>query len=116
MTKSILYISQYVSLPGTATAGTRGFYLMREIAKKGIRCTIITSDNVYHSINNSSRGSLTNSDTPNLCILRLDYVHKRSKSFLRIWVIKFELKLYRSLKDVVRPDVIIVSAYHYLRF
>ena len=113
MTKSILYISQYVSLPGTATAGTRGFYLMREIAKKGIRCTIITSDNVYHSINNSSRGSLTNSDTPNLCILRLRTIkYKRSKSFLRIlgWL-KFELKLYRIPKKMLsRPDVIIVSS------
>jgi len=87
---------------------------MREIAKKGNRCTIITSDNVYHAINGiGSYGSSTASYIPNLCVLRLKTTkYRRSKSFLRIlgWL-DFELKLFIFPKTTLpRPDVIIVSS------
>mgnify|MGYP001458488330 FL=1 len=87
---------------------------MREIAKKGNRCIIITSDNVYHAINGTSSWcNSTDSDNQNLCMLRLRTLkNKRSNSLLRIlgWL-DFELKLFIVPKTrLPKPDVIIVSS------
>ena len=40
----VWYVSKYVSPPAQASAGGRGYLIMRELARRGIRCAVITSD------------------------------------------------------------------------
>lgn len=40
----IWYVSKYVSPPGNGSAGGRGYLIMRELARMGHECVIITSD------------------------------------------------------------------------
>lgn len=113
MHKSIWYISKYVTLPGFATAGTRGYYLMYEMARKGNKCVIITSDSVISSKKWNIKNQYLLDDTIDLSVLRLRTIkYKTAKSLLRVlgWL-DFEYKLWRMPKNKLPlPDVIIISS------
>lgn len=109
----IWYVSKYVAPPGRTGAGGRGYLIMRELARMGHRCVIITSDS----------NQLT--EPPDLTMpyllqqvdgLDLWWVrtlrYRRAKSARRIlsWL-HFEWRLWCMPKaDMPRPDAVIVSS------
>jgi glycosyltransferase involved in cell wall biosynthesis len=109
----IWYVSKYVSPPAKASAGGRGYLIMRELARMGHECVIITS-------NSNQLADVPPMDQP----YRLQQVdgmqlwwvntlkYQVAKSMRRIlsWL-DFEWRLWRMPKaPLPRPDTIIVSS------
>lgn len=109
----VWYISKYVAPPARTGAGGRGYLIMRELARMGHRCVIITSD--------SNR--LT--EVP---VLETDYLLQEIDGLQLWWVrtmkyhvaksmrrvlswLDFEWRLWRMPKrDLPEPDAVIVSS------
>lgn len=110
---SIWYVSKYVTPPNQGSAGSRGFLIMRELARLGHNCLIITSDSNHLTDTPRLQEDLLvqDCDGVRLCWLR---THKYSavKSMGRIlsWL-HFEWRLWRLQKNLFpAPDVVIVSS------
>ena len=108
--KSIWYISKYVKTSHVGNSGSRGFFLLDELSKKGFKCTIISS---YPFKNVNSFKKLISNIKKNFSYIYLDsYQYKKSNSLKRIisWI-DFEIKLiFLNKKNLSKPDVVIVSS------
>ena len=113
MSHCIWYISKYVSPPAMASAGGRGYMIMRELATQGYECVIVTSDsNALAQV-----PKLKNAyETQEIDGLKIRWVrtlrYSVAKSFRRIlsWL-DFEWRLLLMPKaDIPSPDVIVVSS------
>ena len=113
MKLNILYISKYVLTPGRGSAGSRGFFLMNQLAEQGHAVTVVTSDS-NHLIAApvlSSQYLCERIDALDVFWLRT-YKYKSPKSAARIvsWLHFEWLLLFFPWRKLRRPDVIIVSS------
>lgn len=111
--KSIWYLSKYVAPPGTGKVGSRGFMLMREFARLGHACTIITSDSntLVQAPNLKSGHLIQDLDSISFCWVRtLKYSTAKSLRRILSWL-DFEIKLLKlPLSAFAPPDAVIVSS------
>lgn len=109
----IWYVSKYVAPPAKASAGGRGYLLMRELARMGHRCVIVTSDsNMLMEVPALGEPYLRQFvDGVDLWWVRtLKYKVAKSSRRMLSWL-HFEWRLWRMPKtSIPRPDVIIVSS------
>jgi glycosyltransferase involved in cell wall biosynthesis len=110
---SIRYISKYVALPGAGRGGTRSYMLMREMARAGHECVIVTSDsNHLTNVPHLNGPTLVETvDGVTVCWLRTRKF-QRAQSLGRIlsWL-DFEWRLFRMPRRLCpRPEVVIVSS------
>ena len=107
--KSIWYISKYVKTSYVGNSGSRGFFLLDELSKKGFKCTIFSSYPFKYS--KLFKKNISNI-RKNLRYIYIDsYKYKNTNSLGRIisWL-DFERKLFFQKKNnLPKPDVIIVS-------
>lgn len=113
MSNSIWYVSKYVSPPGGGTAGGRGYLLMKELAKKGYKVIIITSDsNLLTSPPYLESNYLClNVDGMRLCWVRtMKYSYAKSVRRILSWL-HFEWRLFWLPKHRLNhPKVVVVSS------
>ncbi|MAI13619.1 MAG: hypothetical protein CMM15_06340 [Rhodospirillaceae bacterium] len=102
-----------MSPPAGSSVGSRGFYLLREIAALDNRCVIVTSDSNVLAKTPQLRGKMLDQQIDGmhirwLCTLKF----KKTKSLRRIlsWL-DFELKFFLfGSKGLPKPDAVIVSS------
>lgn len=113
MSHTIWYISKYISLPRTGTVGTRGFLLMREIARTGARVVMFTSDANHLTTTPAFPGGrfVERIDGVEICWLKTrKYLRAQSIGRVLSWL-HFEWQLLRVDKSAfARPDAIVVSS------
>lgn len=113
MSETVWYISKYVALPMARAVGTRGFMLMREMARKGHNAVIITSDSNHLVEAPFFEGSQMTMDVDGVQVtwLRtLKYNSAKSMGRIASWF-DFEWRLWRMPKDAMpRPDAVIISS------
>jgi glycosyltransferase involved in cell wall biosynthesis len=111
--KRIWIIWKYCRLPGEGVYPARGFSLLREMARRGYDCTVITARHDW-SLTRARVGpgrDVTMVDGVRVVTLNV-LGYRRAKSLRRIlgWL-HFEARvLLMRLSDLPRPDVIIVSS------
>jgi len=109
----IWYISKYVVPPTQAGVGSRGFHILREIARMGHQCLLVTSDSNHlakiPALEEPYR--LETVQGVDVCWLRTrKYVGAKSLGRALSWL-DFEWKLLRHRKrSLPKPDVIIASS------
>lgn len=113
MGSCVWYVSKYVSPPGVGSAGSRGYLLMKELARAGDRVVIITSDsNHLARLPKLERRYLQQSvDGMDVWWIRT-FRYKAAKSLRRIlsWL-DFEWRLFRMPKqELPAPDAVVVSS------
>lgn len=113
MKRCVWYVSKYVSPPSDASAGGRGYLLMRELAKLGHDCVIITSDSNHLSNVPTLEVpyDLHKVDGLTLCWVRtLKYSSAKSLRRILSWL-HFEWRLLWFPKSKINsPDAVIVSS------
>ena len=90
------YVSKYVSPPAGSSVGSRGFYLLREIAALDNRCVIVTSDSNLLAKTPQIQGKMLDQQIDGVQIRWIDTLKfKKTRSLRRIlsWL-DFELKFY----------------------
>lgn len=109
----VWYISKYVTPPSPGASGGRGYMLMRELARSGHRCVIITSDsNSFGDMPALDAAFLTQSIDGLVIFWLRTFKYSAAKSLGRIisWL-DFEWRLFRlPLSLVPRPNAVIVSS------
>jgi glycosyltransferase involved in cell wall biosynthesis len=109
----IWYVSKYVAPPAQASAGGRGYLIMREFARLGHQSVIITSDS-------NQLAQVPRLEAPylfekvegiQLCWVRtMKYSVAKSLRRILSWL-DFEWRLWRLPKEKLpRPDVVVVSS------
>jgi glycosyltransferase involved in cell wall biosynthesis len=113
MSLRIWYVSKYVALPSSGTAGGRAYLLMKELALLGNQVAIITSDSNQlapppHLVTDYS---FHNVDDIQLCWVRtINYWKSKSVRRILSWL-HFEWRLlWLPKKKLLRPDVVVVSS------
>lgn len=113
---SVWYISKYLSEPTATDPGSRGYHLMDELVRRGLKVTVLSSDAGHHFFGSEGLGRRRYSETVRLSGLRLirirtlKYWKQRSIRRILSWL-DFELRLLVMPKDrLPRPDVIIASS------
>lgn len=113
MATCVWYVSKYVITPVSDEAVSRGYGIMREIAKLGHQSVIITSDSMgmFNAPVADEPIVVSHPDGMTLCRLRtLKYSTAKSLRRMLSWV-DFEFRLRRLPKDLLpRPDAIVVSS------
>lgn len=113
MKPCIWYVSKYVAPPAKASAGGRGYLIMREFARMGYQSVIITSDsNQLTEVPVLEAPYLFQEvDGIHLCWVRaLKYTVAKSLRRILSWL-DFEWRLRRLPKEQLpAPDVVIVSS------
>ena len=113
MKPCVWYVSKYVAPPAKASAGGRGYLLMREIARMGYESVIITSDsNQLAEVPRLTQPYLFQQmDGMQLCWVRtLKYQVAKSMRRILSWL-DFEWRLLRLPKEKLPvPDVVVVSS------
>lgn len=109
----IWYVSKYVAPPAKASAGGRGYLIMREFARMGYRSVIITSDsNQLTEVPTLEEPYLLQEvDGIQLWWARtMKYTVAKSLRRVLSWL-DFEWRLWRMPKDrLPAPDVVVVSS------
>lgn len=108
--KTIWYISKYVKTSYVGNSGSRGYYLLEELAKSGFKSLIFSSFPFKNS--NKYKKPIVNIKKNFKYIYINSYRFKYSNSFKRIlsWI-DFEIKLLVLNKSkLAKPDLIIVSS------
>lgn len=109
----IWYVSKYVSPPAKTGAGGRGYLIMRELARMGHTCVIVTSDsNLLTQVPNMTAPyQLQLVDGMQLWWVRtLKYKVAKSAQRILSWL-HFEWRLWRMPKgNLPKPDTIVVSS------
>lgn len=110
---TIWYLSKYVTPPGAAKVGARGFLLLREFAKLGHKSVVITSDSNHLAASPAVHASRMHEviDGVDVYWLRTrKYRGTRSLGRILSWF-DFEWQVLRMpLPSLPHPDVIIVSS------
>lgn len=113
MKPCIWYVSKYVAPPAKVSAGGRGYLIMREFARMGYGCVIITSDsNQLAEVPKLDQPYLRQEvDGIQLYWLRtMKYSVAKSLRRILSWL-DFEWRLWRLPKgQLPAPDVVIVSS------
>lgn len=113
MKRCIWYVSKYVSPPDRASAGGRGYLLMRQFARLGYTSLIITSDsNQLADVPRLDKPFLLlNKDGMQVCWVRtFKYLVAKSARRIVSWL-HFEWRLFRlPFARLPRPDAVIVSS------
>lgn len=113
MNPCIWYVSKYVAPPASASAGGRGYLIMREFVRMGYKCVIITSDsNQLAEVPMLEKPFLAQEvDGIQLYWVRtMKYTVAKSLRRILSWL-DFEWQLWRLPKDKLPvPDVVIVSS------
>ncbi len=110
---TVWYISKYVTPPGVAKVGVRGFLILREFARAGHRPLLITSDS-NHLANppklDSARRKETVDGVDVHWLRTRKYTGARSLGRILSWF-DFEFQVWRMpLKELPKPDAVIVSS------
>lgn len=109
----IWYVSKYVAPPAKASAGGRGYLIMRELARMGHRCVVITSDSNMLTEVPTLEEPYLRQDVDGLqlwWVRTLKYQVAKSSRRILSWL-HFEWRLWRMPKaPLPRPDAIIVSS------
>jgi hypothetical protein len=110
---NIWYVSKYVAMPNKGTTGTRGFYLMNEMALMGNRVLIITSDSnllASHPTLSASYEFQVDGELQICWIKTAKYTTAKSLRRIFSWI-NFEWRLLLlPKKNLIEPDIIIVSS------
>lgn len=109
----IWYVSKYVSPPAQASAGGRGYLIMRELARQGNACVIITSDSNQLAQVPTLAGPYLHQQIEGIelwWVRTMKYAVAKSMRRILSWL-DFEWRLWRLPKDELPvPDVVIVSS------
>ena len=112
-TKTIWLVWKYCRLPGAGVYPARGFSLLREMARRGHDCTIITARHDWSLSRDKNILGRDVETVDGVRVITLNILgYRRAKSFQRIlgWL-HFEFRvLFLRLVHVRTPDVIIVSS------
>ena len=102
-----------MSPPDGSSVGSRGFYLLREIAALDNRCVIVTSDSNLLAKTPQIQGKTLDQQIDGMHIRWLNTLKfKKTKSLRRIlsWL-DFELKFFLfGSRGLTKPDAVIVSS------
>ena len=111
--KTIWYVCKYVAPPQGNSAGGRGYELMRELAVRGHRCVIVTSDANHLIQAPTFAGPVLREQRDGLVMLWLrtfKALRSRSPRRLLSWL-HFEWRLLRlDTSRLPAPDAVIVSS------
>lgn len=109
----IWYVSKYVTPPSQGSAGGRGYLIMRELARMGHQCVVITSDSNQLAQVPDLAQPYERQDVDGLQLWWVKTLKYRvAKSILRIvsWL-DFEWRLWCMPKaELPAPDAIVVSS------
>lgn len=109
----IWYVSKYVTPPSLGSAGGRGYLIMRELARLGHTCVIITSDSNQLIDVPELAQAYVRQDVEGMQLWWVKtFRYQVAKSVRRIvsWL-DFEWRLWRMPKDdLPRPDAVVVSS------
>ena len=113
MSKVIWYIAKYAIPPSAGSVGTRGFQILRELARMGHRTLMFTSDSNHlvelPSLTTSYKEEEVDGVKVNW-IRTLKYRNARSLKRILSWF-DFEYRVWRrATKDLEKPDVVIASS------
>lgn len=115
MSGVVWYISKYIRPSTPDSVGARGFMIMNELAEKGYKILVITSDSNHIAAsylpNLKSSYFVDQVNKMQICWIRV-LKYKGAKSFRRIlsWL-HFEWRLWRLPKNQFsKPDVVVVSS------
>ena len=110
---SIWYISKYVTPPGTAKVGARGFLILREFVRAGHKAVLITSDSNHLATPPKLHTSRLHEAVDGVSVHWLrtrKYSGPRSLGRILSWF-DFEFQVWRlPVKTLPKPDVVIVSS------
>lgn len=113
MPACIWYVSKYVITPVAGEAVSRGYGIMREIARLGHEAVIVTSDSMgmFNAPPAAAPYDVQQPDGMTLCRIRtLKYTAAKSLRRMLSWL-DFEFQLLRMPKNLLpRPDAIVVSS------
>lgn len=111
--KRVWLIWKYCRLPGDGVYPARGFSILREMARRGYDCTIITARHDWSLSKQSSLPSREVKMVDGVRVVTLSVLnYQRAKSLKRIlgWL-HFEARvLAMRISDLPRPDVVIASS------
>jgi glycosyltransferase involved in cell wall biosynthesis len=111
--KRIWLISKYSRLPGNGTYPSRGFSILRVMARRGYDCTLITARHDWLSKSGSSVHGREVKMVDGVRVVTLNVLgYRRAKSLRRIfgWL-QFEARLLMMRSDdLPGPDVVIASS------
>jgi glycosyltransferase involved in cell wall biosynthesis len=111
--RTIWYVSKYAGVPPHAIVGTRGYFIMEELAAIGHKCVFITSDSNRHTTDPGLGSRYTTEERGNVSIRwikTLKYSSSRSLKHIFSWL-DFELRLWRMpCDDLSVPDAVIISS------
>ena len=109
----IWYVSKYVAPPNKSSAGGRGYLIMREMARMGYECVIVTSNSNQLAEVPDMNEPYRLQQVDGIQLWWVDTLQYRvAKSVRRIlsWL-DFEWRLWRMPKEPLpKPDAIIVSS------
>lgn len=111
--RCIWYVSKYVSPPARNSSGGRGYLIMRELARMGHECVILTSDSNHLAdvprLEQPVR--IEQAEGMTMCWIRtMKYFAAKSARRILSWL-DFEWRLWRMPKGgLPRPDAVIVSS------
>lgn len=109
----VWYVSKYVAPPGSGTAGGRGYWLMKELARMGHKVVIVTSDSNQLAAPPQLKDGylLQELDGIQLWWVRtLKYTVAKSMRRILSWL-HFEWRLLcLPKKNLPKPDVVVVSS------
>jgi glycosyltransferase involved in cell wall biosynthesis len=110
---AIWYISKYVTPPGTAKVGARGFLILREFIRAGHKAVLITSDSNHLATPPKLHTPRLHETVDGVEVHWLrtrKYSGPRSLGRILSWF-DFEFQVWRlPLKTLPKPDVVIVSS------
>lgn len=113
MSANIWCINKYAALPSARKGSARTFLLLREMARRGHRCVLITSDSNHLTDSPQLDGARLRRaiDEVDVHWLRTSkYGEAKSLGRVLSWI-DFEWQIWRMPKrDLLRPDVVIVSS------
>lgn len=109
----IWYISKYVTLPNQGNAGSRGYLIMRQFARIGHKCIIITSDSNHLAKPPILENPYFRQDIDSLQVWWVKtFKYNLAKSVKRVisWL-NFEWRLWLMPKsDLPKPNAVIISS------
>ena len=108
--KTIWYISKYVKTSYVGNSGSRGFFLLKELSKKGYDCSIFSSYPFKYSKKFKKNILKIKRNLRYIYIDSLKYKKTNSISRIISWL-DFEIKLlFQKTNHLPKPDIVIVSS------